>query len=960
MKLTLADFPGAFAAVHDGRPPYLWQTRLLAEVAERGWPRVIAAPTGAGKTAVLDVALFHLALELAQGGPRRAPMRIVFAVDRRVIVDQAHDHAMRIAHKLQDDPALRAMADVLRGDAATALHVSELRGGLPREDDWARSPAQPTVLCTTVDQLGSRLLFRGYGVSESMAPIHAGLLGEDALLLLDEAHLSRPFSETLEAIARHRAASPLGLPWWHCELTATPRANPGTTSSFVLSNEERGEPAIRQRLVAGKIADLETTKADPATLEHIHALKAAALRLCEAYRLNAPTIAVIVNRVALARAVHAALAPPEGMDNPPHEAILLTGRVRPAERDVFIESYRARLETLDSVETKTKPLFVIATQCIEAGADYSFDAMVTQLAPLDALRQRFGRLNRRGARAEARAVVLASAEELKAKYDDPLYRDRLKPTWDWLLSRATAARGKAFPFLSVSPEAFARAEAEDAVGMAGLAVASPAAPVLRAADIAFFATTNPAPHPDPYLPLFLHGPAEDVADVAIVWRADVTERELAEAGKSDLALDRLIDLLALLPPRAGEALRLPLWTVRAWLRQADRIADLSDSDGEVPTPAEELRGRGRPALRWRGEKSMVSFAADLRPGDTIVVPTAYGGCDRYGWAHDSSAPVTDIADLASRPYARRYAALRLHPSLLEARVWSAVLECLDAGIRDAEDVCQCAAKNGVFGAELLRGAAGLRLEFPYDDEDGPHRGVVIVAPRGVAKTMAAPLYGKAGDHAGGGSTEDDSSSLDGHGERVELAAHVAAVAETVDAFARRLGLSAPWRAALAFAATHHDDGKLDPRFQDYLAGPNAAPMQPLAKSGRRLGPGARDAAGLPKHWRHEVLSVRAAMARLPDIPDDIDADLALFLIGTHHGQGRPFFRHDDPWDAHGHTIGGEALPLGPGPERLDFDWRGRDWAELFAALQARHGAWGLAFLEAVLRLADHRASEAAP
>src|SRR5690606_170118 len=100
MTLSTEDFPAFFKAVHDAEP-YLWQRRLLDEVVQSGWPATIAAPTGAGKTAVLDVALFHLALEAAYGETRKAPLRIVFAVDRRVIVDQAHDRAMLIQSRIK-------------------------------------------------------------------------------------------------------------------------------------------------------------------------------------------------------------------------------------------------------------------------------------------------------------------------------------------------------------------------------------------------------------------------------------------------------------------------------------------------------------------------------------------------------------------------------------------------------------------------------------------------------------------------------------------------------------------------------------------------------------------------------------------------------------------------------------------------------------------------------------------
>ena len=123
---------------------------------------------------------------------------------------------------------------------------------MPREDDWARTPNQPTILCSTVDQVGSRLLFRGYGISDRMKPIHAGLLGSDCLILLDEAHLAEPFRQTLKAVERLRAGD--AARWDVALLTATPGGQGEV--QFGLGEDDRKHPILSKRLSASKPAEL--------------------------------------------------------------------------------------------------------------------------------------------------------------------------------------------------------------------------------------------------------------------------------------------------------------------------------------------------------------------------------------------------------------------------------------------------------------------------------------------------------------------------------------------------------------------------------------------------------------------------------------------------------------------------------------------------------------------------------
>lgn len=180
--------------------------------------------------------------------------------------------------------------------------------------------------------------------------------------------------------------------------------------------------------------------------------------------------------------------------------------------------------------------------------------------------------------------------------------------------------------------------------------------------------------------------------------------------------------------------------------------------------------------------------------------------------------------------------------------------------------------------------------------------------------------------------EDDTSSLT---SRVPLSKHTDGVAQKAKEFATGSGLAEPVALAVVTAAERHDEGKRDERFQLLLGN---LEREPLAK-GARCSPAEfrrrwRDS-GYPKGARHEFASVALAEAN-PVWPDGCDRELALYLIGAHHGYGRPF---PPIWTDDVTTVP-EVAALGSG------------WTDRYWALTRKYGWWGLAYLEAVLRRAD--------
>jgi len=857
-------FESFFHDIH-GYDPFPWQSEAVRLVLANESPLAVNVPTASGKTALIDAAVFAA----AHGGPRR----IAFIIDRRVVVDEAYFRAQRIAEAL-NQPSMAGMAQKLG-----QIQVVRLRGGVHGDDGWVLYPDRLTIIVSTVDQVGSRLLHRGYGVSPRMAPLHAGFVGNDCVFIIDEAHISVPFVETVQACRAYGAGIRL------ITMTATPISEDGPIVR--LSKKDRAHPVLRRRLQASKQVELLT--APGVENDFVKAAVKAAEQLAESLRV----IAVVVNRVATARKIWKVLVKRR------FRAELLTGRVRPYDRDqlmkrIFPEIYAGRLRDEGS------PLFIVATQTIEVGADIDFDGLVTEAAPLDALRQRFGRLDRLGELGNTQGIILyrePKCDKNDKPLPDPVYGAAIQETWEWL-QNATVNGGLDFGITAM----------EKSMKRHTAPVTEPKrAPVLLSSHIMLLSQTGPeAPAVD--VSSWLHGTGSASSDVSVIWRADLLPDDPT----------RWEEAVGLRPPLSREALEIPVFAVRSWL-QGRRTQDLTDLEGQ-PHTFTPVSGLSKQVLAWRGPDNVkVVQVGEIIPGDTIVVSAQYGGCDEYGWAPDAKKPVPDIADFCSLER-RGSHIVRLVPGLTS---WLGVNE---TSVQEAM-------------REILSAETEIDSEIGIDQDrvKAAHASL-----RTLLKEVDHPLIKSFGDrfeielHPLGavlrGRVLDEVEATFMGGVAVTLSEHLDGVAQMVDA----LAAFHPEHDKIRVAAHIHDMGKKEPRFQIMLHGdPFAAAAGPLlAKSGlRRLS--AQKAAyaqsGLPKGFRHELASLALSAENDP---------LIRYLVATHHGYGRPWFPDCEDKQA----LGVENTFLDGG------------WLQSFASLCDGNGPWVLSGMELLLRAADARQS----
>ena len=876
------DFEKTF---HDltGYEPFPWQREMYHLIVKGEPPKSCQIPTGLGKTSVIAIWLIALAKN-----PVVVPRRLVYVVNRRTVVDQSTEEAKKIRDNL------RNLTELHRSLGPTELAISTLRGQFADDREWSADPSRPAVIVGTVDMIGSRLLFSGYGLGFKLKPLHAGFLGQDVLLIHDEAHLEPAFQELLIAIEKEQERSNEFKRFCVMELSATSREE---EEPFQLTEEERNPPevirdpptrpieVVWRRLKAKKGIAFHEPEGDKEKVADRVG------KLARQYSDSHPGCAVLVfvNLLEDVATVRKTLKD--------EHVQFLTGTLRGLERDRmadprketgcpifarFLKPPRPGADEKDLWRITPTPgtVYLVCTSAGEVGIDITADHMVCDLTAFDRMAQRFGRVNRFGA-GDANIDIVHHATPEK-KEPDPNEVAR------WTTLELLKEMPQAGERRSASPLSLMRLRRREDLASKFKSAFTPPPTILPVSDILFDAWALTTirdelpgrPHVGPYL----HGVTDsDPPETHVAWREEV--EHLSQL----FTLKQLQELLDDYPIKPHELLRDRSDRVFKHIsvldeRHSDKMVWvwLLDDDGTVKVlKLKDLADEDK---------------RDRINSRTILLPPSVGGLSNG--MLDGNAEFVE-----GRPYDVSGEWLDENDQSRRARQWEN--EEPPPGMR-LDRVVEVRTADGDDEAESKKWFWFVRPNSADDDGSKTSRYAIL---------------------------------WDHHTRDVEHEA-----ARFADAL---LSDEQSLHTALVLAARFHDLGKLRRAWQRGI-GNDDYPVKAYAKSGLLPDGSKMRPREITEYYRHEFGSLTDILdegkefkRQLEQQPEEV-RDLVLHLIAAHHGRARPHFDLDEGFDSerprsHADRISSEV------PRR-------------FARLQRRHGRWGLAYIESLLRAADYAAS----
>lgn len=937
-RLSFDEFDRFYRALTGHDSACRWQHRLFTDIEAGRFPTDVELATGLGKTSIIALWILALGRSLSRGS-YMVPRRLAYVVDRRVVVDQASEFAEqareRLEHAVQDENhTLYAIATALKnaGCTSSVVEVSTLRGQRALDTRWRDDPTRPAIIVGTVDMIGSRLLFNAYGrVGPWGRALEAGLVGQDCLTVLDEAHLCSPFATTLSAIElRTGTLAPFAVvrmgatmqpirdllrrtPGLPEEASTTRRVFQLLDAATVIDGhtwpKETDEQKVHDRLTAKKRIEVE-----PLDTELGVGVQLATWAVEKSQVDKCAVIGIVLNTVAEVRRCATAIRENDVADE---HVVTLTGSMRGWDRDAVVDSAKyARLKSeRDRSALLGSPIFLVATSCVEVGADIDCDHLGMESCAADSLIQRLGRVNRLGASTSDVSVRLVG----DPKGTDPAGRVFRRaqalvaadvelhgsPATFPARLRGDAERADAIRQLSDAQEDNPSKEVAESIlknleenSRALFDVRVPP-PALTGAVLDDFAMTSKYPIVDarPDVGRWLHGSVKDSSlYVELAWRAELDRVIAPEDGER---------LVAAFPIGVRETARCPLHEAVELIKSVRSRALEDDALGARVLLVMQYGNTARLHLRDLpsddGELRMLLHDA------TMVLPTSAGGYDGQFVNPASKRPVCDIAEQAqSSSRARR------------CRLW------IDSG-RVIASLAESAEPQHI-GLDTSSEELLSEVEDVAEEILGAGWRLVEAAGNGVRGVVIALENRRALEEA-----EDDDASL-GFRNNVLLTQHLRDTRTKATDLCSRLALPTSLHDTVIEAAGQHDLGKDRPWWQRAVG---RIEQPAVAKSGR-----SRFDYKVNRGYRHELGSLVDLYEGKVPLPSTADRELCLHLAAAHHGHARPGFH-----------------PEAAGPVPTDAaKYALIETPARFVKLQAKYGWWALAWLEALVKAADVLAS----
>lgn len=846
-------FPDFFHAVH-GVDPYTWQVRYADHLATTGTvPGIADIPTGLGKTATVDAILWALARQLHEISTgarttRTLGLRIIVGVERRIIVDGTYGHITDLIDTVNtsDDPAITPVAVALLTVAdPTVTNPVAVSGttfsGTVRDDRSWLTPVGVQIIVTTVTQITTRALGRAPGVGTGSAPVHAALVTTDATVLIDEPHLAAPQIVALTDIADIATHGVDGAPGMQLGLlgaTLPPTLRARFADRMVITFDPDTETdAGRTRAAITKTVHHCVTDGKNTVGALVTTLDERLTALTDAGVTDPRRIMVVVNTVGDASDVVTALNKTRDGKVPTKKTSSIA-----VEHGYTVRQLTGRRRGVDrptAVDLGAPGEILVATQVVEAGADFTVDDLFTDIAPWPSLVQRFGRLGRDGSSVDPTAVVVTAqtAETVGTDIDRLIYGDDALAATRDLLKELTGDDGT-FTVPDDVP-----ANADHAVWGRPL---TPARITPAIADM-FLSTTNPTADIAP----ILSGVDTEKSPVTV----DIVFRAVPEDSTAD-------DLAVFINHTAVH----PAETVTVPLAQASSI--LTGDRSNLTKTIQNDSGLDRSTAKPLPNKAPVDVTVpavvhtsdgwvpltdvrQLHPNQTIVVDRSVGfyhaGTNGAGVTDNANDTATDVSlRLALDDVSGRHAALLTTPTLTDAGF--TVTDTVRNTIDDILDNLSLTPRT------IARKLTGVVSELVGQ--------TVIVEPVNGSPDMF---------------TVRRRVVVTGTGdETVTLTDHLHQVGQTAAEYADVVGLPSEITDRLRTAGYHHDLGKAYRPFQTMLG---RQPDEPaLAKSTGHTGLSPW-LAGVPRGYLHEVAGA------------DSGDTLTDWLVIDHHGRFRGPMTH---------------------------------------------------------------------